>query len=586
MEEAPAKTKNALKVQKRQENKFRKKEKKAQSMIAQQEGKPISELLSSTPTRYCYLPYFGAGSYVTFENLEAFLVKEFPGFEKLTVQKSKAHAMVTFSSPEDAVVAHEKLHGKTPEELNQPMIIFFAKDAPVEEAVESTQVTGLHLVEDFITPEEETELINFVESCEGEWEVLNRRTVKHWGYTFDYVKNTVDRESKNDNFPPLFRQVREKMKSLDFLPFEPDQITVNVYEPGAGIPQHVETHSAFEDGLVSLSLASQVVMELKHPDGTVASVPLPRRSILVLTGESRFLWSHGICGRKSDTIGNVNVERKKRISLTFRKVRDVEHCDCKYQAQCNSWVSEFKGSQQDNTKIEDQYVKEVYNSIAPHFSDTRHKPWPKITQFLKDQPYGSLVCDVGCGNGKYLGVADNVYTIGNDQSVQLLKIASERGHQVAVCNNLYLPFRSESFDVVISIAVIHHFSTKEHREQALRELVRVLKPGGKLLVYVWAMEQEEKTFGQQDVLVPWNMEKKYVEQILDQSEGETKEKIQSLISESPAVTKQNKEYVVFQRYYHVFRKGELPTLLRKIEGLEVGPEEFDHANWTVVCTKL
>jgi hypothetical protein len=36
----------------------------------------------------------------------------------------------------------------------------------------------------------------------------------------------------------------------------------------------------------------------------------------------------------------------------------------------------------------------------------------------------------GCGNGKYLGVADNVYTIGNDQSVQLLKIAKDRGHQV------------------------------------------------------------------------------------------------------------------------------------------------------------
>lgn len=101
--------------------------------------------------------------------------------------------------------------------------------------------------------------------------------------------------------------------------------------------------------------------------------------------------------------------------------------------------------------------------------------------------------------------------------------------KVAVCNNLYLPFRSDSFDVVISIAVIHHFSTREHRLQALNgkklhcfllltdlELVRILKPGGKLLVYVWAMEQENKTFGQQDVLVPWNMEKKYVEQILDQ----------------------------------------------------------------------
>ena len=69
------------------------------------------------------------------------------------------------------------------------------------------------------------------------------------------------------------------------------------------------------------------------------------------------------------------------------------------------------------------------------------------------------------------------------------------------------------------------------------------------------------------------------------SEGETKEKIQSLMNETPKVMKQNKEYVVFQRYYHVFRQGELTKLLKTFPNLEVGPEVFDHANWTVICTK-
>lgn len=130
------------------------------------------------------------------------------------------------------------------------------------------------------------------------------------------------------------------------------------------------------------------------------------------------------------------------------------------------------------------------------------------------------------------------------------------------------------------------------------ELVRILKPGGKLLIYVWAMEQEGKTFGQQDVLVPWNMEKKYVEQIMEQvpwllflflnqkAVGEEKEKIKAMINESPEVVKQNKEYIVFQRYYHVFRYGELTQLVKKLPNIDVGPEEFDHANWSVVCTKI
>ena len=34
-------------------------------------------------------------------------------------------------------------------------------------------------------------------------------------------------------------------------------------------------------------------MEFRHPDGRHVSVILPRRSLLVMTGESRYLWSHG-----------------------------------------------------------------------------------------------------------------------------------------------------------------------------------------------------------------------------------------------------------------------------------------------------
>lgn len=47
---------------------------------------------------------------------------------------------------------------------------------------------------------------------------------------------------------------------------------------------------------------------------------------------------------------------------------------------------------------------EVYEKIAPHFSNTRYKPWPKIADFLNGLEAGSIVADVGCGNGKYLGV--------------------------------------------------------------------------------------------------------------------------------------------------------------------------------------
>ncbi len=72
------------------------------------------------------------------------------------------------------------------------------------------------------------------------------------------------------------------------------------------------------------------------------------------------------------------------------------------------------------------------------------------------------------------------------------------------CDNLNLPLKDESLDAVLSIAVIHHIATVERRVKALRELARVLRVGGKVMISVWAMEQNHRKFGSQDVLIPWN----------------------------------------------------------------------------------
>lgn len=46
-----------------------------------------------------------------------------------------------------------------------------------------------------------------------------------------------------------------------------------------------------------------------------------------------------------------------------------------------------------------------------------------------------------------------------------------------------LPFPDASFDVVVSMTVIHNIPSREARDQALRELVRVLKPGGRMAIF-------------------------------------------------------------------------------------------------------
>ncbi|XP_625160.3 dentin sialophosphoprotein isoform X2 [Apis mellifera] len=165
-------------------------------------------------------------------------------------------------------------------------------------------------------------------------------------------------------------------------------------------------------------------------------------------------------------------------------------------------MSESDGEQvARSVALEQAYVHEVYEQCAEKTVQSRH--WPRIYQFLEELEPGALVCDIGCGNGKYLSVNHSIFKVGVDRCKRFTDIAREKENEVLICDNLALPFRDESFDAVLSIAVVHHFATIERRVHALKELARVLRIGGRLVISVWAMEQKHRKFESQDVLIPW-----------------------------------------------------------------------------------
>ena len=71
-------------------------------------------------------------------------------------------------------------------------------------------------------------------------------------------------------------------------------------------------------------------------------------------------------------------------------------------------------------------------------------------------------------------------------------MARSHGHEVTVCDALHLPYRDQCFDAVVSVGVIHHLTTTRRRAAALQEACRVLRPGGKAMICVWAMEQKHR----------------------------------------------------------------------------------------------
>jgi len=268
--------------------------------------------------------------------------------------------------------------------------------------------------------------------------------------------------------------------------------------------------------------------------------------------------------RKSSEIDEVEIKENanKKIDTSEKeKINDNKKIDN------NQAISEEE-------KKEEHYVHDVYEAIAPHFSDTRYKPWPVVDKFLNDLQPGLIGVDVGCGNGKYLGINKNVYIIGSDRCSNLIKICKERGYESLVADNLSLPYRSDSFDFAISIAVIHHFTTPERRREAIEEILRVLKKGSKVLIFVWAFEQERKKYDEQDVLIPWHIPKK---KYLNKNTLNKKDYTESEKSE---------HLVKYERYYHLFKKGELDDLVNQIEIGKVVETGYDRDNWYVIAERI
>ena len=115
-----------------------------------------------------------------------------------------------------------------------------------------------------------------------------------------------------------------------------------------------------------------------------------------------------------------------------------------------------------------------------------------ISQLLKICCLILLCFPTGCGSGKYLSVNQDIIMFGSDRCHGLVDLARGQGHEVMVCDNMQLPYRDCCFDAVISIGVLHHLTTRRRRTRALWELARILRPGGRLMLYVWAMEQNKR----------------------------------------------------------------------------------------------
>lgn len=255
-------------------------------------------------------------------------------------------------------------------------------------------VPGLFIEYDYISASHERELIRIFKE-QLTWPCRSGRLALHYGHTFDYKTMGIDKDVAYIPFPdwlvPLlprseddeqettqinthhaederteaYNQSTEQIQGRQYRQNDcgqregryPDQVCLQYYAPGTGIPPHADTHSVYSDTLLSLSLGTPLLMDFRRtctnaPDthghasnghqhgsmdkvrphvaaegGAVRSglgsgleshsvksavvhseldvrveVDLVPRSMLTLSGAARLHYTHGIKKRKRDII--------------------------------------------------------------------------------------------------------------------------------------------------------------------------------------------------------------------------------------------------------------------------------------------
>ncbi len=111
------------------------------------------------------------------------------------------------------------------------------------------------------------------------------------------------------------------------------------------------------------------------------------------------------------------------------------------------------------------------------------------------------ILDLGCGRGAVLLMAAQHLTTGRAVGVDLWRTLDQSGNSLEATkrnavaegvaervelhtgNMTALPFENNSFDVIVSSLAIHNISGRANRDNAISEAVRVLRPGGRLLIF-------------------------------------------------------------------------------------------------------
>ncbi len=191
-----------------------------------------------------------------------------------------------------------------------------------------------------------------------------------------------------------------------------------------------------------------------------------------------------------------------------------------------------------------------YNKIAIDFAKKREWISSDIVVLERYTQKGDKVLDLGCGSGRLQEVFNRkIDYYGIDVSEELIKIARENypGTKFLISSPLSFPFQNNFFDKIFCLSVLHHIPSKKFRKDFIKEIKRILRPGGEAIITVWDLRNNQKS---NLLLFQYTLAKLIGKSKLD-------------LKDIFYPWKNNRGEILVQRYIHVFSIKELEKLFRR-----------------------
>lgn len=151
--------------------------------------------------------------------------------------------------------------------------------------------------------------------------------------------------------------------------------------------------------------------------------------------------------------------------------------------------------------------REFYAAFADQFAGSRTLADPALTGILPHILAQARVLDVGCGNGRLAPLLDRerpgATYVGVDAVPELIELARSQAanlnsvtaqfHVADIARpNWSLVIDSLLVDTIVCLAVLHHIPSLDLRLLVMREMRRVLAPGGTVILSTWQFLDSER----------------------------------------------------------------------------------------------